>query len=240
MPLHDHFRPPLSNRRHWQGFHSAWSNEIARELNQSLLPSRFFAEPNTQLGVRVEIDVATFEEFVATGADSAVVAAVPWAPPQPPLTLDVDFAELDVFEVQVFNDEEGPRLVAAIELVSPRNKDRPSARRIFAAKCAGYLQQGVSLLVVDIVTTRTTAPVAQLLELLSAEPPDLISNLSLYALACRCSVGTGNDRLQVWPESLAIGSNLPTLPLWISPNQAVPIDLEETYSNCCDSLRIST
>ncbi len=168
MSLHDHFRPPLSSRRHWQGFHSAWANEIARDLNQNLLPGRFFAEPNTQLGVRVEIDVATYEESSATATDTVgVIAASTWAPPRPRLTLNVDFSGLDVFEVQVFNDEEGPRLVAAIELVSPRNKDRPTARNTFAAKCLGYLQQGVALLVVDIVTTRTKAPVEELLETLS-------------------------------------------------------------------------
>ena len=32
-------------------------------------------------------------------------------------------------------------VVAAVELVSPRNKDRSSARRAFATKAASYLQQ---------------------------------------------------------------------------------------------------
>ena len=41
-----------------------------------------------------------------------------------------------------------------IELVSPRNKDRAEAREAFAAKCAAYLQLGVGLLVIDIVTNR--------------------------------------------------------------------------------------
>ena len=40
----------------------------------------------------------------------------------------VDFHGLDVFEVQVHR-EGGLEMVAAIELVSPRNKDRQTARR---------------------------------------------------------------------------------------------------------------
>lgn len=54
----------------------------------------------------------------------------------------------------VFSSEAGARLVAAIELVSPANKDPADTRRAFVAKCASYLSQGIGLIVVDIVTTR--------------------------------------------------------------------------------------
>ncbi len=59
MPLLDHFRPPLVLRRHWHAFHNAWATYIASDLNR-LLPDGYFAEPNVQFGI--EIDVATFEE----------------------------------------------------------------------------------------------------------------------------------------------------------------------------------
>jgi len=44
--------------------------------------------------------------------------------------------------------------VAAIELVSPGNKDRPETCRLFAAKCVAYLTRGIGLVVIDIVTER--------------------------------------------------------------------------------------
>ena len=53
--------------------------------------------------------------------------------------------------VEVYSEEGDPHL-AAVELVSPRNKDRPKSRSLFAAKCAGYLSRG--MVVVDAVTTR--------------------------------------------------------------------------------------
>jgi hypothetical protein len=59
MVLLDHFRPPLSSRRHWHAFHNAWATYLATDLNQKL-PEGFFAEPNVQFGI--EIDVAAFEE----------------------------------------------------------------------------------------------------------------------------------------------------------------------------------
>ncbi len=92
----------------------------------------------------------------------------------------------DVFEVRVFTDEEGLRLVAAVELISPSNKDRPGKRHVFAVKCASYLHQGIGLIVVDIVTNRTSNLHRQLLELLGlAPPPVTASSPDLYAVAYR-------------------------------------------------------
>ena len=44
--------------------------------------------------------------------------------------------------------------MAAIELISPGNKDRVGKRRLFAAKCATYLSRGIGLILVDVVTSR--------------------------------------------------------------------------------------
>src|SRR5262249_21817202 len=48
----------------------------------------------------------------------------------------------------------GRHLVAAVEIVSPANKDRRENRRAFVTKCAALLQQGVCVSLVDLVTTR--------------------------------------------------------------------------------------
>ena len=67
MPLLDHFHPPLSGRRQWESFHSAWAEALALQLNRDLLPPRFFAEVHVKVGSRVEIDVGTFEENGVAG-----------------------------------------------------------------------------------------------------------------------------------------------------------------------------
>jgi hypothetical protein len=46
--------------------------------------------------------------------------------------------------------EVGGRLIAAVELVSPRNKDRPVARATYLARYVGYLLEGVHVLLVDV------------------------------------------------------------------------------------------
>ena len=58
MPLRDHFLPPLSDRRSWEGFHGGWPMMIVEGLNRRL-PRCYVAEPQVHLGSAIEIDVAT-------------------------------------------------------------------------------------------------------------------------------------------------------------------------------------
>src|SRR5688572_10009055 len=132
MPLLDHFHPPLSQRRHWESFHAAWATAIADSLNGGVLPEGFFAEELVSVGGRIEIDVATWDERSAKGNGPVSVATKVWTPPAPPLTMPAVFP--DTFGVRVFNSEGGPTLVAAVELVSPGNKDRADSRGGFAIK----------------------------------------------------------------------------------------------------------
>src|SRR5262249_46258396 len=118
MPLLDHFHPPLSQRRHWDSFHGAWAEAIAKQLNESLLPERYFAEARVKVGMGVEIDVGTFEEADEESVKTANGGVAVWAPPRPLAAVPVDFGAPDIFEVQVRNEEEGPQVVAAIEFVS--------------------------------------------------------------------------------------------------------------------------
>src|SRR5438874_11323365 len=105
MPLLDHFRPPLSQRRHWDSFHGAWAEAMAATLNQSLLPERFVAEARVKLGGQVEIDVGTFtEDGRASSSESGGVAT--WAPPKPVAAAPLEFQDPDVFEVQVLTEED--------------------------------------------------------------------------------------------------------------------------------------
>src|SRR5437764_764904 len=136
MPLLDHFHPPLHGPRRWEGFHHAWATFIAAQLNQETLPPGFFAESEVSLGPELEIDVANMELTSSAGGDTGSATAV-WSPPRPKLARKVDFAHLDSYEVRVYQVLGGAELRAAIELISPSNKDRAGSRRTFAAKCAG-------------------------------------------------------------------------------------------------------
>ncbi len=238
MPLLDHFHPPLSVQRHWEGFHSKWASSIVDQLNEQL-PPRYFAEPHVRQGTEVEIDVAAFEEQRISSADAEHTATLVWSPALPTMTIPLDSAGFDVFEVQIINDEAGPRLVAAIELVSPANKDRPAHRPAFATKCAAYLQSGVCVMVVDIVTVRRADLHSELLDVFTTDAYESIQKTDIYAAAYRTRCDVADEfALDVWIEPLNVGDALPTLPLWLSPFGAVPVDLEQSYVLTCQTLRI--
>jgi hypothetical protein len=235
--LRDHFRPPLGTQRHWHSFHSAWATAIAAGLNQRL-PEGYFAEPNAQFGI--EIDVATFEETgpIASSVPSPLAGGLDsrWSAPAPVRTVPLVLLT-DVVEVQVFTKEGGgPTLVGAVELVSPAKKDRAAHRDAFVSKCAAYLQQGVGLAIVDVVTER----LANLHdELLARVGEPVASGLGgLYAVAYRPIERDGQPRLDVWQELLAVSRPLPVLPLWLRGGLCLPLDLPTAYTRACQDVRL--
>jgi hypothetical protein len=122
--------------------------------------------------------------------------------------------------------------------VSPANKDRLGSRQTFAAKCAGYLKQGVSVIIVDVVTERHANLHADLLEALEALDAIRDSPTHLYAIAYRPVPVQGGPRIEAWPEAILLGAALPTLPLWLRLDLCLPLPLEETYATTCDGMRL--
>lgn len=239
MPLLDHFHPPLYPARRWESFHAQWAATIAERLNGSL-PADYFAEIQSHVGSRVEVDVGTFHAddrstaagvgIAAGGTATATLTAPasPYAPPAPAMVMPAIFP--DSIEALVYSTVAGSTLVAAVELVSPGNKDRPEFRRGFAAKCAAYLQQGVGVVVVDIVTSRGGNLHNELVSLLDVGDDFRIAPEPLYAVAYRPSRRRDADRIELWPAVLAVGQPLPVLPLPLDKGQFAPLDLETSYN----------
>ncbi len=210
-------------------------------MNESLLPEGYFAEEHAQLGPWVEIDVATFtdsESSVPRVGGPATLLSRVWAPLAPAMVVPAAFP--DAFEVLVFENEGGTRLVAAIELVSPGNKDRVGHRQAFAVKCASYLCRGISLMVIDIVTSRRENLHNEIMQILGHGPTfALPAETTLYGVAYRPIVRDQNEQIEIWPVALEIGKPLPVLPLALNAEQCLPIDLEGTYTIACQRRRLA-
>ena len=217
---------------------------IVMDLARSL-PPQYVAAPRVHLGAQIEIDVATYERDAGEGtswndgSSEGGIATAAWAPPQATLSIPADLPAQDEYEVRVYDIERGRRLVAAIEIVSPANKDRPEHRNAFVAKCSALLQQQVSVVIVDLVTTRHFNLYHELLELsgatdpaLGADPPDI------YAAACRSTRPNRRWRLDAWFHPLQVGTGLPTLPLWLADDYSIPLNLESSYEETCRILRL--
>ncbi len=233
MMLLDHFHPPLSKHRHWHSFHNAWATYLAADLNHRL-PEGYFAEPNVQFGI--EIDIAAFKAEDSLQLAQLCNTPCPAWPPQPDCAVPFEPAS-EVVEVNIFESEDGPKLTGVIELVSPANKDREAHRKAFVSKCEAYLQRGLGLVIVDLVTGRMANLHNELLARIS--PASSVKmEASLYSAAYRVVKHDGRSCVDIWPHVLAVGQPLPTMPLWLRGDICLPVDLQATYEVTCREQRI--
>jgi hypothetical protein len=244
MPLRDHFRPPVETKHSWDSLYSGWPMMIVQQLFP-ILPEGYVALPGVHLGTFFEIDASFYDKDEATeraekaGAGNGGLATL--APLAPTVTLETDWADQDEYEVRIYDERHGRRLVAAIELISPGNKDRPECRRAFVSKVAALLQEDVCVSLVDLVTIRQFNLYGDVLELIGR--PDLsagVQDTFLYAATLR-----GRKRLRQrplldgWFYPMTLGQPLPPLPIWLDVELRLMLELESSYEETCRLLHIA-
>ena len=220
-----------------------WPASIVRQLRKQLPPG-YVAEPRVHLGTLMEIDVGALESHevprtgTASGNGNAVMAT--WTATAPVVAVETDPPDEYEYEVRIFDVERERTLVAAIELVSPANKDRPESRQAFVAKCAALLRKGIAVSLVDLVTIRRFNLYAQLMEFIG-HPDQTMSNEEppICAASCRWVTKEMRARLEAWLHTLVVGEPLATLPLWLREDLVIALDLEPSYEQACSDLWIS-
>jgi hypothetical protein len=221
MPLHD-----WSTLPGWDGVHQVWGVELLYAL-KPLLPPAYRAY------------IGTTPTFAIGGPDEGRpdVVVLDWPSGGPPAASTFDGGPDPDEEVAVaalaadtaLLVERGGRLVAAIELVSPRNKDRASAQAAYAAAYAGYLLRGVHLLLVDVHRRPASFSFAdQVARALGLPQPALPAP---HAVGYRVGGPSpdGGRFLAVWRRPLVVGEPLPLMRLPLAPGESVAVDLEGTY-----------
>ena len=143
MPLHD-----WTDQPGWEGVHHLWIAELLRWIKPRL-PAGYRAYigsvPTIAVGAppeRPDVSVRQWPQEQAPPTDGATAAATP-EPDE-----EIAVATIDP-STAVYVERQG-RLTAAVELISPRNKDRPASRATYLARYVGYLLEGVNLLLVDV------------------------------------------------------------------------------------------
>jgi hypothetical protein len=214
-----------------------WPAMIVRELNQ-VLPEPYFAAPGIHLGTLYEIDVGTYEDAAveAKGIDPAGggAAIATYAPPQPTLTLEPRLPHQDLYEVRIYDSRRNRRLVAAIEIVSPSNKDRPEPRGTFVSKVAALLKHDICVAIVDVVGTIDFSLYAELMSFLESADASLGEDPTpMYAVTLRMRHEGHRRLMDNWYHELVIGRSLPALPIWLTETTAVSLELESSYEETC-------
>jgi hypothetical protein len=118
-------------------------------------------------------------------------------------------------------------VVAVIEIVSPGNKSSVNALRAFVRKAGDLLDQGVHLLVVDLFPPSERDPQGihqAIWDHVVGRPLEPPADKPLTAVAYRAS-----PTLTAYAEPLAVGDDLPALPIFLTDDEYILAPLEETY-----------
>ncbi|MCI0703141.1 MAG: DUF4058 family protein [Planctomycetia bacterium] len=235
MPLLDHFHPPLADLPPWSSVSTMWAASLARWLNNTLPVGEFVAYPTIHLGTQVEADVAEYDRR-ANGARSNGSGGVATLPEAPPAVGTIPAVFPDNVEVRVGTSRHELNLCGVIELVSEANKKEVKEREAFVTKCAAYLQKGIGVVVVDVITNRLANLHNQLMRLLGGPALLIPNDPPNYVSSYRPVHRDDRNEIDVWPYPATISSPLPATPFALRAGPTFVLDLEGTYTEAVGDL----
>jgi uncharacterized protein DUF4058 len=223
MPLHD-----WTDDRGWDGVHQYWITELAHWLRPRL-PPHFRAYLGSVPALTIDFALGRPDVAVREwSSEAAAVAANGSEAVGEPDQQAVALFEIDP-QLAVHVYRQG-KLTAVIEIVSPRNKDRLSAREQYTNRYLGYLGQEIHLLLVDVLPRPQGFSFADAIATASqfTQPPLPAPCAISYRVGGPAA--TAGRFLDIWRRPLTVGASLPCLPLALTAELSLPIDLEQTYA----------
>ncbi len=128
-------------------------------------------------------------------------------------------------------------LCGVIELVSEGNKKERGEREALVTKCAAYLQRGIGVVVIDVVTNRLANLHNALMQLIGGSAPPLIpANPSSYVAGYRPVHRGQRNEIDLWPYPVAVGSPIPAVPFALRTGPTLVLDLEGTSTEAVNVL----
>ncbi|NLF69227.1 MAG: DUF4058 family protein [Candidatus Anammoximicrobium sp.] len=236
MPMHDWTRVSAGT---YHDFHNSWITHLKEAFNAGLLPPAYYALGEQRSG-GIDPDVITLRTEDAEPEDRGYtrydddgetgLVAVAEAPPR--VRILQEAAEEVAFYLQrrrtlVIRHVSGDRIVALIEIVSPANKHAHQTLDAFVDKVVAALREGIHVLVVDPFPPTRRDPDGMhgaIWERLLAgdyQPPDDLP-LTLVSYCVK-------HPITAYVEPFLVGSVLPEMPLFLTPERYVRTPLESTY-----------
>jgi hypothetical protein len=234
MPIHDWTRVEAGI---FHDFHHEWISTLKHALNDGVLPPTYYALAEQTAG-GLHPDVLALERTrpgdSSAGNDSPEASArnggiaLATVPPRVRFTAS---AELEVYArkrnriaIRHVSDD---RVIALLEIVSPGNKASRHALRAFVEKALEFLEAGIHLLVLDLFPPGPRDPQgihaalwSEILDDGFQLPPDKPLTLASYS--------AGYVK-RAFVEPVAVGDELPPMPLFLEAEVYVSVPLEATY-----------
>ena len=234
MPMHDWNRVSAGT---YHGFHTLWIAELTRVLNNDLLPSPYYAEPE-QVAGETGPDVLTLEassddwelDSPVESGDTGSVATL--ADIKPNVTLTQTASEAEIYGRRrnrlAIRHSSGNTPIAYVELISSGNKSSRRAMERLLDKAVSVIDQGIHLTIVDPFPPGTFDEHGIHGEIWNQIDPSSafvfpdgrhLTTVSYHAI--RPSVA--------YVEPLGVSDALPQMPLFLSDQKYVNLPLESTY-----------
>lgn len=225
MPIHDWTRVDGGLFHH---FHQDWTIELCRTLNAGRLPPGYIALTDQQTGGPIPDVLALHREPKGGGAGAPAggLALAP-APPRARFVIEAEEETYSRRANRIRIQHRHGVVVAVIEIVSPGNKSSRNGLRTFVRKAGDLLWQGIHLLVVDLFPPSERDPQGihkAIWDEVSVQPFELPADKPLTVAAYRAA-----PTKTAYVEPVAVGDDLPALPIFLTEDDYVPVPLEETY-----------
>ncbi len=240
MPMHDWTRVSAGS---FHTFHTAWITELARALNNGILPEPFYAE-SEQIAGETGPDVLALDadsertlrdrlNALQEGGATAVVDA------PPSVTITQVASEEELYSEQrnrlTIRHSSGDMLVAYVEILSSGNKSSRRAMGRFLDKVYSVLRDGVHLLVIDPYPPSTFDPQGihgVIWQEVDPSAPYARPEEMPLTLVSYCA----SRPIQAFVEPICVGTTLPGMPLFLDARWYVTLPLEETYAAALEAV----
>lgn len=235
MPLHDWTRVSAGT---FHGFHTAWITELARALNNGVLPSPFYAEAEQVAGQTgpdvLALELDSPQSLAGEALELHSSARVPTLlEVKPKVSVTQVASEAEVYSERrnqlAIRHTSGDRLVAYIELLSSGNKANRRMLERFLDKAYSVIEHGVHLLVVDPYPPGALDPqgihAAIWNEIDPATPFRFPDKRHMTAVSYHAQRPP-----TAYVEPLAVGQAIPDMPLFLDGTHYVNTPLESTYN----------
>lgn len=228
MPIHDWTRVPAGI---YHGFHLRWIGRLTEALNTGGLPREFYAD-SEQYTDGKNADVLALHRSPA-GSDIPITPTGPVATLARPANSLHRTARKPKTEKQmrrrlVVRHISGHRVVAHIEIVSPRNKDRRTAAEEFIVKGREAIDGGVHLAVIDLFPPTRAARRGLAPGIWRKYDPAPVVTPPEQPL-CLASF-TSAVRSEALFQFQTFGDELPPFPLSLAESLSVNLPLADTYA----------
>ncbi|MDW7995747.1 MAG: DUF4058 family protein [Gemmatales bacterium] len=228
MPLHDWARIEPGVYHH---FHNTWLAHLSNALNGGILPQGYYALVEQHVGRFVPdlltLHAATPGRSPHSPPAGKTVLHVAQAPPKARCQVSALATYRRLRRSLAIRHTSGHRLVAVVEITSPANQAHAEAVADLVHKILEFLEHGVHVLLVDILR-----PAGRLRQGIHSRVWELLAGASFRASGQKPLTlvsYVSAEPVRAYVECVAVGENLPDMPIFLTGEHYVLAPLEETY-----------